>query len=220
MQLAVERQRVIDALDKLISARKEAVELILKRFAAKYADDFDAVGDAALEVAMREVKKAGRKLPPWHPDSEEWTDFEELRIVAAAAREKTHDMTEEARWAWVSNTTAKVREHAAQMDRALQRFRQEMLEGARIEEPRLTVNVDQRTATLDGQTYDVKSQQALRWLKVLADRPGDWISSTHLHLIDPELDGVRTHRLRKYLPEPIADLIESDTGKGSRLTMA
>ena len=67
MQLAVERQRVIDALDKLISARKEAVELILKRFAAKYADDFDAVDDAALEVAMRELKKpyAGHSSSGW-----------------------------------------------------------------------------------------------------------------------------------------------------------
>jgi hypothetical protein len=218
MLSASARHHVIEALDKLISARMEAVELILKRFAAKYADDFDAVDDATLEVAMREVKKAGRKLPPWHPDSEEWTDFEELRIVAA--REKTHDMTEEVRRAWVSQTAAKVREHAAQMDRALQRFRQEMLEGARIEEPRLTVNVDQRTATLDGRTYDVKSPRALRWLKVLADRSGDWISSADLYRFDPELDGVRTHRLRKYLPEPIADLIESDRGKGSRLTMA
>jgi hypothetical protein len=128
MPSASARDHVIDALDKLISARKEAVELILKRFAAKYADDFDAVDDAALEVAMRELKKASKKIPPWHPDSEEWTRFEELRSVAAAAREKPHDMTEEARRAWVSETTAKVREHAAQIDGALQRFRQEMLE--------------------------------------------------------------------------------------------
>lgn len=93
-------------------------------------------------------------------------------------------------------------------------------EGTRIEEPRLTVNLDQRTATLDGQSYDVNSQQALRWLKVLADRPGEWISSADLHLIDPELDGVRTHRLKKKLPEPIREMIESDTGKGSRRKLA
>src|SRR5262245_29646239 len=126
MLSALERQRVIDALDKLISARRNAVELIVKRFdGAEVHNDLDA--------AILETKKAGSKLARLHPDSEslpihEWTTFKELGIVAAAAREKTHDMTDEARRAWVSNTTAKVREHAAQIDSALQRFRQEMLE--------------------------------------------------------------------------------------------
>jgi hypothetical protein len=87
-------------------------------------------------------------------------------------------------------------------------------------EPRLTVNLGALSASLDGQSFGVSSEQALRWVKVLADRPGDWISSAILHQLDPELDGTRTHRLKKFLPKPIADIIESDTGKGSRLKLA
>jgi hypothetical protein len=86
--------------------------------------------------------------------------------------------------------------------------------------PRLTINVAQCTATLDGQSYDVKSPQTLRWLKVLADRPGEWIASADLHHFDPELDGMRPHRRKKYLPTPILEMIESETGKGSRLKLA
>ncbi len=35
--------------------------------------------------------------------------------------------------------------------------------------PRLTVDLARMTITLDGQTYDVPSENALRWVKVLAD---------------------------------------------------
>lgn len=135
MLSASSHHHVIDALDKLISARKKTVELILKRFAAKYADDFDTANDRALDAAMRETKQAGNKLARLHPDSEslpihEWMTFKELAIVAADARERTHDMTEETLKAWKSKKTTAVREYAAQIDGALQRFRQEMLESS------------------------------------------------------------------------------------------
>jgi hypothetical protein len=82
---------------------------------------------------------------------------------------------------------------------------------------RPTVNLERRTVSLGDQTWDVKSVQALRWLKVLSDHPGEWIAGTALAGHDPDLDGARTDRLRKFLPEPVQSLIDSGTGKGSRL---
>jgi hypothetical protein len=84
----------------------------------------------------------------------------------------------------------------------------------------LAVNVDRRTVALDGQTTDVKSVQAVRWLKVLSDHPDEWISGNELKRLDPELDGVRTDRLKQYLPAPVLALIDSEPGKGSRLRLA
>jgi hypothetical protein len=57
----------------------------------------------------------------------------------------------------------------------------------------------------------------LRWVKVLAEHPGEWISGPELRHYDQELDGCRPHRLRKSLPPAILDLIDSETGKGSRV---
>jgi hypothetical protein len=81
--------------------------------------------------------------------------------------------------------------------------------------PRLIVNLANKTITLDGQIYDVRSENALRWVKVLADHAGEWISSTKLREYDEELDGVRTDKLT--LPDAIAKLIESQRGAGSRV---
>ncbi len=85
--------------------------------------------------------------------------------------------------------------------------------------PRLTVDVACKTITLDGETYDVTSINALRWVKVLADHPGEWISSTGLEKYDPELQNPRTDRWRPYLPEAVLSLIDSETGKGSRIRL-
>jgi hypothetical protein len=87
-------------------------------------------------------------------------------------------------------------------------------------EPRLIVDVDRMTLTLDDVTHDVPSELALRWVKVLSDHAGQWLSGAELRQFDPDLDGVRTDRLLKRLPEPVQQLIESSTGRGSRLTLA
>ena len=42
--------------------------------------------------------------------------------------------------------------------------------------PRLTMDLPRKTLTLDGVTYDVASDNALRWVQVLAEHPGEWIS--------------------------------------------
>lgn len=84
---------------------------------------------------------------------------------------------------------------------------------------RLSVSVERLTITLDGTEYDVASGQAVRWVKVLADRPGEWIAGRKLIKHDAELDGARPRQLRCFLPEPVACLIESATGKGSRIRL-
>jgi hypothetical protein len=83
--------------------------------------------------------------------------------------------------------------------------------------PRLSVDVSRRTITFDGASNEVPSVSALRWVKVLAEHRGEWISGSELEEYDPELDGVRTDRLRKRLPESIRTVIDSDRGKGSRI---
>jgi hypothetical protein len=91
---------------------------------------------------------------------------------------------------------------------------------ATSETARPTVNLECRTVTLGDRTWDVKSVQALRWLKVLSDHPGEWIAGAALANHDFDLDGARTDRLKKVLPEPVQSLIDSETGKGSRLRLA
>ena len=73
------------------------------------------------------------------------------------------------------------------------------------------------TITLNGESYDVSSENALRWVKVLVDHAGDWIPSSVLKTYDPDLDGCRPDHLKKHLPKAILDLIHSKPGAGSRL---
>ena len=49
---------------------------------------------------------------------------------------------------------------------------------------RLIVSIEKISATLDGKEYDLKSEQQARWLKVLSDNPGVWISGTQLNDYD------------------------------------
>jgi hypothetical protein len=86
--------------------------------------------------------------------------------------------------------------------------------------PRLKVDLACKTLTLDGTANDVPSVQALRWVKVLADHPGEWVSGPDLPTHDQDLDGVRTDRLKKHLPTEVLSLLDSEPGKGSRLRLA
>jgi hypothetical protein len=81
------------------------------------------------------------------------------------------------------------------------------------------VDFQQKTITFRGKQFDIRSMQALRWIHILAQHPGEWFSSKSLGEIDRELFGVRTDQLRKYLPKEILDLIESKSGAGSRLKL-
>jgi hypothetical protein len=85
--------------------------------------------------------------------------------------------------------------------------------------PRLTVDLVRQSITLDAKTYQVTSDNALRWVRVLADHPGEWFSSEQLKPIDTELMNPRPDKWRKHLPEEVLKLIESMTGKGSRIKL-
>jgi hypothetical protein len=82
---------------------------------------------------------------------------------------------------------------------------------------RVNVDLARMTITLDGKEYDVSSENALRWVNVLADHPLEWISSSELERHDPQLGNPRTDRYKKHLPKRILSLIDSETGKGSRI---
>ena len=53
--------------------------------------------------------------------------------------------------------------------------------------PTITVDISQQTVSLGGARHEVASQQTLRWLKVLADHRGEWISARELVRYDSEL---------------------------------
>jgi hypothetical protein len=87
-----------------------------------------------------------------------------------------------------------------------------------FEQSRIVIDIAKQTIIFDGKTFgDINSVQALRWLQVLIDHPGEYISGKDLSRFDGELINVRTDKLKPYLPNEIADLIESQTGAGSRL---
>lgn len=81
----------------------------------------------------------------------------------------------------------------------------------------LDVDIPRKILIFDGIEFDVSSEQALRWVKVLAANPGEWISGPELGQHDAFLQGVRTDRLK--LPEEIKSCIDSDPGKGSRIRL-
>jgi hypothetical protein len=86
-------------------------------------------------------------------------------------------------------------------------------------QPRLVVDLARKMITLDGKTLEIGSENALRWVKVLSEHPLEWISSSDLEKLDPELASKRTDRWKKDLPRAIRSLIDSDTGKGSRIRL-
>src|SRR5262249_53976986 len=84
---------------------------------------------------------------------------------------------------------------------------------------RLTVDLGRKTITLDGKPYDVSSDNALRRVGVLAHHPGARVRGTGLEKYDSELQNRRTDRWRNHLPDEILSLIDSVTGKGSRIRL-
>jgi hypothetical protein len=86
-----------------------------------------------------------------------------------------------------------------------------------LQEAALTVNLPRQQVTYKGERFDVPSAQALRWLQVLVNHPGEWIAASELHDYDSELVSVRTDKLLPHLPEVVRGMIERKTGAGSRL---
>lgn len=84
---------------------------------------------------------------------------------------------------------------------------------------RLTVDLKCKTITLDGEVMDCESENALRWVKILAAHPGKWISATELCTHDEELLSPLTHRWLPKLPAKVKALINSKPGTGSRIRL-
>jgi hypothetical protein len=85
--------------------------------------------------------------------------------------------------------------------------------------PRLTVDLPSKMLTFDGTAYPVRSERALRWVKVLADRAPAWVSSKELSRLDRDLLADRTDKFKKSLPAEVLKLIDSQTGAGSRIRL-
>jgi hypothetical protein len=84
---------------------------------------------------------------------------------------------------------------------------------------RLSVDLQSRTITLDGVKHEIDSELAVRWVAILAQHRGQFISANELAEYDPELIAPRTDRLRKCLPDAIDCLIESRNTRGSRINI-
>jgi len=84
--------------------------------------------------------------------------------------------------------------------------------------PVVTVDLKRMVLSIDGRTYAVDSALALRWVKVLTERPGHWVSASDLRKHDPELEGARPDKFKKKLPDAILSHIDSDRRKGSRFS--
>jgi hypothetical protein len=84
---------------------------------------------------------------------------------------------------------------------------------------RLKVDLRRRRITLDDTTYEIPSEAALRWVRVLAKHRGQWVSSADLGKggYDKDLLTNRPDHLRRFLPGPINSLIQSKRGTGSRM---
>lgn len=121
------------------------------------------------------------------------------------------------RWKALEMTT----DECAEIEARVRRERAKLLNGQVQPKPvRLQVDLEAKTLTLDGTTYPVSSERALRWVRILAERSPDWVSSSDLSKIDPDLLAVRTDKFKASLPKKVRDLITSRTGAGSciRLT--
>lgn len=81
------------------------------------------------------------------------------------------------------------------------------------------MDLPSKTLTLGGTTYSVASERALRWVQILTERPGVWVSSRELPGLDRELQDTRTDKYKKLLPAPVLAIIESQTGGGSRILL-
>jgi hypothetical protein len=84
----------------------------------------------------------------------------------------------------------------------------------------LVVSVKSLTVTVaqTGKVYQLKCERVARWLKVLADRPGLWVSTKDAANYDSELTG-RIDQLAKRMPKDLQKMIDAMPGRGKRLRL-
>lgn len=77
------------------------------------------------------------------------------------------------------------------------------------------VLVKERRIVVDGVSFDCDSEKALRWAKVLVERPFEVIPKSELETYDPELTGITTVKNKDcwdYLPREFKDKVETKSG--------
>jgi hypothetical protein len=102
---------------------------------------------------------------------------------------------------------------------ALRRVRRDLGDSRAPRPRRLTVNLPARTLTLDGADHTVFSEAALRWVEILVDNAGEWVSSADLEKADRNLLNRRTDQYKHFLPKQVLRLIDSRRGLGSRIRL-
>lgn len=200
--------RHVPRLEKLLRELREDAKALFPTWDSLRQEDWDRFPGlpmslwswCALEVGLlglrgRVKEDAGAATPRRGPDGRPDPALPERGHLTHAAREETQEPVPDERQGAIG--------HSAEVESP-----------NRQAANRLSVDVEQRMAWLDGRHYPLRSEGAARFLKQLAEHPGAWISSTEMGNNDPMLEGTRLGRLS--VPKPIRDRIQSSSGRGYR----
>jgi hypothetical protein len=117
---AADRHHCLEALDRLIAARNQVLELLIERV-----NSGNNGGNMVLDSAVGEVKRAAHKLGRYHPDGEhlpqKWSAIKELGILAAPG--KKADMSEKAVNEWKNGVIRAMKDHTAKIVSELEQER-------------------------------------------------------------------------------------------------
>jgi len=84
----------------------------------------------------------------------------------------------------------------------------------------IVVDVDRLEIRIDSVSHPIENETAARYVRVLVERAGSWISSVDLPRWDSELQvGEDVTRLRRNLPKPVREAITGKRGKGTMLSL-
>jgi hypothetical protein len=84
---------------------------------------------------------------------------------------------------------------------------------------RLVVDVQKRIAHYDGEVINLDKMEVACYVAALVDAKGDWQGPADITERYPAYANARADRLKKRVPHPIRDLIETQGAKGSRIRL-
>jgi hypothetical protein len=125
-----DRHHVLDAYERLIAARKQVGQLLIDQLNGSNVDE-------ALDNAILVVKRAAHKLSRYHPDAEllplaQWSQIEELDILAEHGRHKKTRMSAKKLGEWRDKTESAMRAHTEMIVSELERQRTTLRSRARM----------------------------------------------------------------------------------------
>jgi hypothetical protein len=85
---------------------------------------------------------------------------------------------------------------------------------------RIRVDVEAMEARLDGAMHRLDNEDAAKFLAVVAEKDGHWVSMNDVLASYPELELSKPSRLKDKLPKIIQDALESSPAKGTRVRKA